>query len=80
MMDLHILLDPVSDFWKCLKRFFRPFFNHIFDMFGLIRSIKTFSKVQGVSMNIGPYMAYNLYIYTKKKVVLGVQNVVFMHL
>ena len=32
-------------------------------MFGLIGSIKTFSKVLGVGMNVGPYMAYILYIY-----------------
>ena len=31
-------------------------------MFGLIGSIKTFSKVLGVGMNVGPYMAYVLYI------------------
>ena len=32
-------------------------------MFGLIRSVKTFSKVLGVGKNVGPYMAYILYIY-----------------
>ena len=31
-------------------------------MFDLIRSIKTFSKIPGVDMNVGPYMAYVLYI------------------
>ena len=31
-------------------------------MFGLIGSIKTFSKVLGVGMKVGPYMAYILYI------------------
>ena len=35
MMDLLILSDPVSDFWKCPKKFFffnyfLAFFNHIF--------------------------------------------------
>ena len=34
-------------------------------MFGLIGSVKTFSKVLGVGMNVGPYMAYILY---KKKI------------
>ena len=53
MTNLHILSDPVSDFWKC------PTF---FDTFGLIGSVKTFSKILGVGMNIGPYMAYILYI------------------
>ena len=47
-MDLHILLDPVSDFWKCPKKGFKnylfEFFNHIFLMFGLIGSVKTFQK------------------------------------
>ena len=32
-------------------------------MFGLIGSVKTFSKVLGVGMNVGPFMAYILYIY-----------------
>ena len=31
-------------------------------MFGLIGSVKTFSKVLAVGMNVGPYMAYILYI------------------
>ena len=30
-------------------------------MFGLIGSIKTFSKVLGVGMNVGPYIFYPLY-------------------
>ena len=33
-----------------------------FYTFGLTGSIKTFSKVLGVAMNVGPYMAYILYI------------------
>ena len=62
MTDLLILLDPISDFWKCLKKvFFVAFFNHIFDMFGLIGSVKTFSKDLGVGMNVGPYIGYILY-------------------
>ena len=46
-------------------------------MFGLIGSVKTFSKVPGVGMNIGPHIAYVLYIYIffyplyKKKGFLG---------
>ena len=73
MTDLLILLDPVSDFWKCPKKgFFLHFLTTFFYMFGLIGSVKTFSKVLGVGMNVGPYMAYNLYIqvfilYTKKR-------------
>ena len=55
MMDMHILSDPVSNFWKCPKKgvyiFFVVIFNHIFYMFGLIGYIKTFSKVLGVGMN-----------------------------
>ena len=49
-------------------------------MFGLTGSVKTVSKVLVVSMNIGPYMAYILYIYifeilyAKKKGGFGVQN------
>ena len=49
-------------------------------MFGLIGSIKTFSKVLGVDMNVGPYMAYILYIkvffilYTKKSGFWGKTN------
>ena len=51
-MDLHILLDPVSDFWKCPKKGFKkndflPFFTTFFDIFGLIRSIKNFFKSPG---------------------------------
>ena len=85
MTDLHILSDPVSDFWKCpkrgLKNYLLAFCYHIFDTFGLIGSVKTFSKVLGVSMNIAPYMAYILYIYIffyplYKKGVLGVTNFV----
>ena len=45
------------------KMIFLAFFNHIFVyMFGLIGSVKTFSKVLGVGINVGPYMAYILYI------------------
>ena len=56
MINLHILLDPVSDFWKCpemgFKKLFFAFFNHIFFYkFGLIGSVKTVSKVLGVGMN-----------------------------
>ena len=48
-------------------------------MFGLIGSVKTFSKVLGVGMNVGPYMAYILYQYgffypLYKKGILGVQK------
>ena len=61
------------------KVFFLYFSTTFFDTFGLIRSIKTFSKVLGVGINVGLYMAYILYIlffilYTKKKGVLGVQK------
>ena len=59
MTDLHIFSDPVSDFWKCPKKVFCVAF---FYMFGLIGSVKTFLKVLGVGMNVGPYMAYILYI------------------
>ena len=58
MTDLFILSDPVSVFGSDPKRGL----NHIFDMFALIGSIKTFSKVLGDGMNVGPYMAYILYI------------------
>ena len=65
-MDLLILSDPVSNFWKCPKKgfndFFLSFLTTFFDMFGLIGSITTFSKVLGVGMNVGPYMAYILYV------------------
>ena len=36
--------------------FFLAFFITFFDTFGLIGSVKTFSKVPAVSMNIGPDM------------------------
>ena len=64
MTDLHIILDPVSNFWKCPKKGFKKlFFYHVFfDTFGLIRSVKTFSKVPGIGINVGPYMVYVLYI------------------
>ena len=67
MTNLHILSNPVSDFWKCPKKGFKKniflhFFTTFFDTFGLIGSVKTFSKVLGVGMNVGPYMAYILYI------------------
>ena len=67
MTNLHILSNPVSDFWKCPKKGFKKiivlhFFTTFFYMFGLIGSVKTFSKVLGVGMNVGPYMAYILYI------------------
>ena len=66
-MDLLILSDPVSDFWKCpkmgvKKKIFWHFLTTFLDKFGLIRSIKTFSNVLGGGMNVGPYMAYILYI------------------
>ena len=66
-MNLHILSDPVSDFWKRPKKvffnyFFLNFLTKFFNTFGLIRSVKSFSKVLGVGMNVGPYMAYILYI------------------
>ena len=66
MTNLHILSNPVSDVWKCPKKvvfflFFFAFFTTFFDTFGLIGSVKTFSKVLGVGMNVGPYMAYILY-------------------
>ena len=48
MMDLQILLDPVSDFWKCSKKLFKnyflAFFTTFFDTFGLIGSVETFQK------------------------------------
>ena len=44
------------------KLFVCIFFTTFFYMFGLIGSVKTFSKVLGVGMNVGPYMAYILYI------------------
>ena len=66
MTDLLILSDPVSDFWKCpkkgLKNIYWQFLTIFFYMFGLIGSVKTFSKVLEVGMNVGPYMAYILYI------------------
>ena len=30
MMDLHILSDPVADFWKCPKKGFKKLFIGIF--------------------------------------------------
>ena len=56
MTDLHILLDPVSNFWKCPKKgfkklFFWHFLTKFFDTFGLSGSIKTFSKVLGVGLH-----------------------------
>ena len=67
-MDLHILSDPVSNFFKCPKKRFKKiivwlFFTTIVYTFGLIGSVKTFSKVLGVGMNVGPYIGYILYIY-----------------
>ena len=41
------------------KDFFCIFLTTFFDTF---ESVKTFSKVLGVGMNVGPYMAYILYI------------------
>ena len=43
------------------KIIFLHFFTTFFYTFGLIGSVKTFSKVLGVGMNVGPYMAYILY-------------------
>ena len=44
-------------------------------MFGLIGSVKTFSKVLEVGMNVGPNMAYIfVYRFYTKKGVLGVQK------
>ena len=67
MMDLHILSDPVSDFWKFPKKglyfLLLHFLTTFFQTFGLTGSVKTFSKVPGVGMNVGPYMALMLYIY-----------------
>ena len=66
MMDLHILQIQSPIFGSAPKRyfffFFLAFFTTFFYMFGLIRSIETFSKVPGVSMKVGPYMAYVSYI------------------
>ena len=67
MTNLHILSDPVSDFGSAPKRglkklFFLHFLTTFFDTFGLIGSVKTFSKFLGVGRNVGPYMAYILYI------------------
>ena len=52
-------------------------------MFGLIGSVKTLSKVLGVGMNVGPYMAYIcIYIlfllYTKKRGVFGGPKIFIM--
>ena len=44
------------------KNYFWHFLPTFLDMFGLIGYIKTFSKVPGVCMNVGPYMTYILYI------------------
>ena len=57
MPDLHILSDPVSYFLKFPKKvlfndFFCIFLTTFFYMFGLIGSVKSFSKVLGVGMNI----------------------------
>ena len=54
-------------------------------MFGLIGSVKFFSKVPGVGMNVAPYMAYVLYIYIclilyTKKGVLGFHNSIIISL
>ena len=42
---------------------FCHFLTTFFYMFSIITSVKTFSKVLGVGMNVGPYMGYILYIY-----------------
>ena len=44
------------------KNIFLHFLTTFFYTFGLIGSVKTFSKVLGVGMNVGPYMTYILYI------------------
>ena len=63
MTDLHILSDQeVAQFIFIFIIIIFFYCYQIFLMFGLIGSIKTFAKVPGVGMNVGPYVAYILYI------------------
>ena len=57
--SLRFLEVPQKGVFK--KLFFCIFLPHFLTRFGLIGSVKTFSKVLGVGMNVGPYMAYILY-------------------
>ena len=61
MTDLHILWTGLQFLEVPQKVFFLHFFTTFFDTIGLIGSTKTLSK--GVGMNVGPYVAYILYIY-----------------
>ena len=64
MTNLHIQIQsPI--FGSAPKRGLKKiiclhFLTTFFYTFGLIGSIETFSKVLGVGMNVGPYMAYIL--------------------
>ena len=60
-MDLHILSDPVSEFWKCPKKFllllFGIFLPHLLTCLVLSDPLKLFQKSKELT-----YMAYVLYI------------------
>ena len=59
MMNLHILSDPVTDFWKCSKEGFK---NDVLTFLGsLIGSTKTQLWVHG-HMGIGTYGYRNIWV------------------
>ena len=77
MTDLLKLSDPVSNFWKCPKKVFfndlLAFLTTFFDMFSLIRSIKTFFKSPGCWHECRPiwaifciYIFFFILLYKKK--------------
>ena len=76
MTDLHILLDPVSDFLKCPKKGFnKMIFWHFFTTFFYTIGRHKHSPIYGL------YFIYIDFYPLYKKVVLGVNNyvVVFGH-
>ena len=87
MTNLHILSDPVSDFWKCPKKFFLFLFLYLFlhflitffDTFGLIGSITTFFKNPGCWHECRPifglHFVYIGFLSLIKKGFLGVQQI-----
>ena len=87
MTDLHILLEPVSDFWKCPKKvFFVCIFYHILLTHLVLSDPLNFFKSSRILHECRPvYGLYFVYIdfclsFIQIKGVLGVQNVVFMSL
>ena len=78
MMDLHILSDPVTDFWKCPKKWLKKIFVGIF-----------LSDPQKLNLNIlnmawwsigtnNVFVDTQNFLSTKKKGVLGVLKVNFL--